>query len=134
MPWLREKIRDNPITEEIKALQRGGGEGWQGSADDVTDDVIRQSVEDAGAKATSPAENLAIQGEREFGIPLTQGQRTLDDAALSAEERARVGMQGEGAQRVMRGFETGEQIPAINAARETVESSIGGQQGAALLW
>ena len=81
MPWLREKIRDNPITEEIRKLYKEAAVKAGGTADDVTDDVIRQSVEDA-TKATSPTENLAVQGEREFAIPLTQGQRTLDDAGI----------------------------------------------------
>jgi hypothetical protein len=126
MPWLRERIRDNPITEEIRKLYRDVAVKAGGSADDITDDVIRASVEDA-AKATAPAESLAIQGEKEFAIPLTQGQRSLDDAALSTEERARVGMRGEGAQRVMRGFEQEQQIPAINRARESIETQIGGQ-------
>ena len=129
IPGLREKVRTAGITEDVRNLYRETAVKLGFNVDDVTDDVIRSSVEDAG-RAVSPGEGLALQGEKEFGIPLTQGQRSLDDAALSVEDRARSGLSGESSQRVIRGFEEQQQIPAVNQAKEAVEAQIGGQEGA----
>ena len=125
MPGLRARVKNSPITEEIRGLYRDAAAKFGLNADDVTDGIIRQSVDDAG-RAASPTEALAIQGEREFGIPLTRGQRSLDDTALSFEDRARVGMQGDGAQKTMRDFEQIKQAPKISAAREALEGQLGG--------
>ena len=125
IPFLRQKIQQSGITDDIRRIYQQTAVKLGMSADDVTDDVIRNSV--AGTtQAITPEQGLALSGEREFGIPLTRGQRSLDDAQLSFEDRARVGLKGESAQRVMRGFEDETQVPAINAARERIESTIGG--------
>lgn len=129
IPGLREKIKSAGITEEVRNLYRETAVKLGFKPEDITDDIIRSSVDDV-SKAVTPTESLAIQGEKEFAIPLTQGQRSLSDAALSAEDRARSGVSGESAQRVIRGFEEQQQIPAVNQAREAVESQIGGQEGA----
>lgn len=129
IPGLREKIRAAGITEDVRKVYRETATRLGFDPAEITDDVIRSSVEDV-SKSVSPSEALALQGEREFKIPLTQGQRSLSDAALSAEDRARSGLSGESAQRVIRGFEEQQQVPAINQARETIETQIGGQDGA----
>ena len=95
------------------------------NAEDVTDNVIEGVLKQAN-EAVSPEQAFAIQGEREFRIPLLSGQRSLDDAQLSAEDAMRSGARGEGAQRVVRGFEKEQQIPAINDARDRLSNKIGG--------
>lgn len=125
IPMLRQKIAQSGITDDIRRIYQQTAVKLGMSADDVTDDVIRNSV--AGTtQAVTPEQGLAIAGEREFGIPLTKGQRSLDDAQLSFEDRARVGLKGEQSQRVMRGFEDETQVPAINAAKERIETTLGG--------
>ena len=89
----------------------------------LTDDVIRNLISEARSSVT-PEQALAISGEREFGIPLTSGQRSLGDKAVSFEDRARAGGLGEGAQRVMRDFEREVQLPAVNAAVQRVGDTV----------
>jgi hypothetical protein len=125
IPALRQKIKETGITDEIRDIYQKTAVRLGMSADDITDDVIRESTRNATG-AVTPETGLALRGEKEFAVPLTQGQRSLDDAALSFEDRARVGLSGESAQRVMRGFEDEIQKPAVIAAKEGIESTIGG--------
>ena len=122
-PLLRERIKQTGITDQIRNEVKQIAVKLGLSSDDITDDVIRQVVSQTD-EAVSPEQAFATQGEKEFGIPLTKGQRSLDDAALSFEDRARSGLQGEGAQRVVRGFERKQQFPAISKARQQVESTL----------
>lgn len=125
IPALRQKIAQSGITDEVRNSVRETAIKLGFNADDVTDDVIRQVTAQAD-DAVNP-QSFALQGEREFRVPLTAAQRTMDDAALSFEDAARAGSRGEKAQRIMRGFETEKQIPAINrAANEVTERVVGG--------
>lgn len=71
-----------------------------------------------------PRDALAVHGEREFGIPLTEGQRTLSDRALSFEDRARSGALGDKSQNIMRKFETEQQLPALGQAKDDLVNQI----------
>ena len=93
------------------------------SADDATDDVIRE-ISRLSDDAVKPEQAMALQGEKEFGIPLTKGQRSLDDAALSFEDRSRAGMLGDKPQGIIRGFEQDVQSPAIDKAKNKVVDMI----------
>ena len=124
IPVLRARIQRTGITDEIRTVVKNATVRLGMNADDVTDDVIEGLVAETRA-AAAPDEMLALQGEREFGIPLTSGQRSLDDAALSFEDSARAGIRGEAPQRILRGFEQ-EQNTAIAGAKEQVESTISG--------
>lgn len=82
---------------------------------DTSDKAVDQVVSRIRASVT-PRNVAATAGELEFDIPLTQGQRTGVDSALSFEDSARAGSLGEAPQRIMRGFETESQLPAIDRA------------------
>jgi len=124
-PALRRQITESGITDKVRATFRDAAVKSGLSPDDVNDEMIKGMLRQAD-EAVSTDKALALQGEAEFGIPLTKGQRSLDDAQLSTEDAMRAGSRGEGAQRVVRGFETEQQIPAINAAKDQVSSQIGG--------
>jgi len=128
MPFLLEKIKSIGITDEIRKIFIKAGQQAGLKADDITDDVILQASQQA-QQSTRPSQQLAIAGEREFDIPLTSGQRSLDDAALSTEDRLRSGIMGEKSQRTMRDFETEEQIPAIDRAAQQVKTQLGEVDG-----
>jgi len=128
LPILRQQISNNGITDKIRTEFKEAAADVGLNADDITDDVIVQALKQA-QQSTRPSQQLAIAGEREFDIPLTSGQRSLDDAALSTEDRLRSGIMGEKSQRTMRDFETEEQIPAIDRAAQQVKTQLGEVDG-----
>lgn len=115
---------DVQMTDDVRAVVREEAIKLGFEPDSLTDDVVDQLVSEIRLSA-KPSEAMAVTGEREFGIPLTAGQRSMDDAALSFEDRARSGAMGSRAQRPIREFETQEQNPAINRAVDDVQSRIG---------
>lgn len=115
---------DVQMTDDVRAVVREEAIKLGFEPDSLTDDVVDQLVAEIRLSA-KPSEAMAVTGEREFGIPLTSGQRSMDDAALSFEDRARSGAMGSRAQRPIREFETQEQNPAINRAVDDVQSRIG---------
>jgi hypothetical protein len=115
----------NPADEELlrEAAQRLGL-----NVDDMSDELIKQAQRQAST-AVAPETRLALQGEQEFGIPLTAGQRMGPQAGaaqLSLEERLRTGLAGEKAQQTMLEFAgpEGAQTEAINRAREELVSRL----------
>lgn len=118
--------QDVEVTDETVQLVREESIKLGIDPADLTDDAIAQVVRDA-RRAVTPEEGAALQGEAEFGIPLTQGQRTLDDAALSFEDGARSGRMGDDAQRIVRGFED-EQQTAVQRAVDSVRTELGGSR------
>lgn len=124
-PALRKQIAQTGITDEIRTIVRDTAVRLGLNADDITDDVIEGVLRQAD-ESVSPQQSFATQGEREFGVPLTAGQRSLDDAQLSAEDAMRAGARGESAQRIVRGFEQEQQVPAINRARDQLANDVGG--------
>lgn len=126
IPVLREQVKSHGVTEDVRKTITEHAVKLGMKPEDVTDDVITSFLQRADS-AVTPDEALALAGEREFGIPLTAAQRSLDDAALSAEDRLRAGTSSEKAQRVIRGFEKDQQMPAINQARQNIEQSLGGE-------
>lgn len=128
LPFLRQQISNNGITDKIRTEFKEAAADVGLNADDITDDVIVQALKQA-QQSTRPSQQLAIASEREFDIPLTSGQRSLDDAALSTEDRLRSGIMGEKSQRTMRDFETEVQVPAIDRAAQQIKTQLGGVDG-----
>lgn len=124
LPVLRQKFNQLGVTDEIRDVVKKTAIRLGMKADDITDDVIEGILKQTKA-STDIKTAVASQGEREFGIPLTKGQRSLDQPQLSFEDRARAGIQGEKAQRVMLGFEKEQQLPAIQTAQASIQSKIG---------
>lgn len=127
-PALRQKIKDSGITRTIREqfVKVAISAGYQ--ADDVTDDMIRSAINTTDQPITT-TEQLAIQGEREFGIPLTKGQRSLNQQQLSVEDSLTVGSRGGSGQEKMLNFKNGQQIPAVNRARDAVDDMAGNVPG-----
>lgn len=96
-----------------------------GIGDELSDSVVDSMLSQVRG-SIDPKNIPALAGEMEFGIPLTKGQRSMSDAQLSFEDSARVGTMGEKPQVVMRNFEEGEQIPAVNRALDAQRSALGG--------
>ncbi len=129
LPVLRAKWRllrrgGQGIDDEIRSTVKEHAVKLGLNADDITDDVIDDILKQVD-EATSLDDALLSQGEREFGIGLTKGQRSLDQPQLSFEDRARAGIQGDKAQRIMTGFEA-EQQQAAQAARTGIETRLAG--------
>ncbi|MGH1374502.1 MAG: hypothetical protein ACRBBW_20870 [Cellvibrionaceae bacterium] len=125
LPWIRQKAAQSQTFGEIKELLVEAGKKLGIGADEIDDDVIKAVLASTDEKLT-PNEVLAVAGEQEFGIPLTKAQRSLEDSSLSLEDSMRSGMLGDKSQRVMREFESGQQIPAINEAKENLVSKMVG--------
>ncbi len=128
LPFFREQIRNSGITEKIRNEFKQAAVEIGLNADDITDDLIIAATRDA-QQAVKPNQALAIAGESEFDIPITSGQRSLDDAALSAEDRLRSGVRGEQPQRIIRDFERDVQQPAIDRAAQQVKTQLGDVEG-----
>lgn len=88
----------------------------------LTDDALLALAKKAD-DAVNP-QTPALAGEKEFEIPLTLGQRTLDPKQLSFEDAAKVGTRGDKALNTMTTFREQKQGPAIIAAREMVEDKL----------
>lgn len=132
LPAIRQKITSgSAIPDEIRIEFRAAAEKAGMSADDVTDDLIRESLARADDRPMTTTEMLGQQGEAEFGVPLTRGQRSLDPAQLSFEDSARVGMRGNKAQRTLLNFQDDVQRPAVDAAKDALEESVGPLDGRA---
>jgi hypothetical protein len=127
IPGFIERVKFNGVTDEVRTIVHNQAIKLGLNPSDISDDVIEGFARQADA-ATNPQQGMAVQGEREFGIKLTAAQRSLDDAALSAEDRLRSGMGGDNAQRVVRTFEKEDQLPAIDRARNTIAQNLGGPQ------
>jgi hypothetical protein len=124
LPWLYSKIKatKGQVTDDIRQAVRRTVASIGGNADDVTDDMILD-IAMATREGASPAEAVAVAGEREFDVPLKAGQRTLDDAQLSFEEASRTGTRGEAAQRISRSFEEKQQ-QKIGAAQGRISQQV----------
>lgn len=114
----------NAINATDEALLRQEAQKQGLSVDDLSNEIIAQAQKQASS-AVSPETKLALQGEKEFGIPLTAGQRmgpTAGAAQLSLEERLKTGVSGEKAQQIMLAMvgPEGEQTKAIDTAREAL--------------
>lgn len=126
IPLLREKVSSSGVTKKLRE-QIDGLLTKQGlNPADVTDDMVTQILQETGGSAKAK-EVVARAGEKEFGIPLTDAQRTLDDKSLSFEDSARAGGLGDSPQKTMRDFEKNEQVPAINKARDKIVEEMTGE-------
>lgn len=128
LPILQQQIKDAGINDKVRKEFRAAAVEIGLKPDDVTDEVIKSVTREA-QQVIKPSQQLAIAGEREFNIPLTSAQRSLDDAALSAEDRMRAGIRGEKPQRTLRDFERDVQQPAIDKAAQQVTDRLGGIEG-----
>ena len=127
VPGFRQIIRESGITSEIRQTVRETAVKLGFKPEDVTDDFIRSVLVDA-EQAVTPEEALAIAGEREFNIPLTAAERSLDQPALSAEDAFRSGARGQAAQRQMLDFEKTKQRPSVDEAVSRLQAEMGGSQ------
>lgn len=126
LPMVKERIRTQGLTKELRSELEQVARRLGISLKDYSDDALRKIANEID-DSVAPAQRLAIADELEFDIPLTRGQRSLDDAQLSFEDRARAGMFGDRSQRTMRQFELGQQEPAIQAAKQRIAGEMGGE-------
>lgn len=124
IPWLRARYQDLGIDDKIRRVFKTAAVRAGYKADDVTDDMINRSISAVDQPAT-PEEAMGLQGEREFGIRLTQGQRTGSQQQLSFEDSARSGALGHKPQRTMLEFERETQFPAVKQAVSDLDTRIG---------
>lgn len=118
-------VKGKPVPAEVREQVKIAFGEVGVNADDITDDMIVRIFDDINS-ATDPDAALATALEREFKIPLTKGQRSMNQGQLGFEDRARAGAFGDKAQDVMLNFEDTKQIPAINQAVQEVGEQIGG--------
>lgn len=124
IPALRQTLKQYGVTNQIREEAKKIAVDLGIDPSTITDDVLRQFADDA-AKGVDQKGAAALVGEREFGIPLTSGQRSLSDKALSFEDAARSGLKGDKAQSVVRGFEQTKQLPAVNSAAAKIQQDLG---------
>lgn len=127
VPMFRKQIEQGGITPSVRrAFQQAAIKAGK-NPDEVTDDIIRAFVDQA-EDARKPGQQIArTEGEREFGIHLTKGQRSGDQAQLALEDRLRAGGPGrDKAQRIMLDFESQQAKETAEAARR-IQSRLGGQ-------
>lgn len=127
LPMVKERIQASGLTKELRSELEQVARRLGISLKDYSDDALRKIANEID-DSVAPAQRLAIADELEFDIPLTRGQRSLDDAQLSFEDRARAGMLGDRAQRAMRTFELGQQEPGIQAAKQLIQGDMGGAE------
>jgi len=93
-PVMRESVKTagGKITDKVRETFKQEAVAAGKNADDVTDDVIRQTLFPEGA---------GLEGEKEFGIQLTKGQRSGSQKQLRLEDDLRAGRSTEKAQNTL---------------------------------
>jgi hypothetical protein len=128
IPWLKKQMSSSKgqITSEMREAFQAAAVDAGYALDDVTDDLIMKALNSTEAP-TTPIEKLAVQGEQEFGIPLTRGQRTGDVEQLGFEDAAQF-MGDSAAGKKMTAFQI-EQQQAAGKAQGVVEQTVGPDVG-----
>lgn len=113
---LRKVINTQGVTDELRNEIKSTAFRMGINPDDVTDDFIRGFAE-------TPDARLPV--EREFGVSLTKGGRSLDPQQLNLEDSMRAGSRG---QRAQTAFLQKEQQLLGNArqAADNLSAQIGG--------
>lgn len=93
-------------------------------ADEITDDYIRQAAKLADDAYSPNAAATAL--ENEFDIPLTNAERSGNQAALSAEDSIRAGLRGSRAQDIFLSQEANRTQQITNAAGKLQDEIAGG--------
>lgn len=122
IPALKVRIKKSGITDSVRALFKKAAIESGQNADEVTDDVIRSFI-DSTEEAVTPKQIPAMQGEKEFGISLTKGQRTGSQPQLSFEDTARSGVFGDKPQKLILGKEA-TQAEQARAAKDVIQSKV----------
>ena len=91
--------------------------------DEVTDDIIREVL--AVRAGGSASENVGAALEREFGVRMTKGQRSLDEPQIRLEDEMRQGARGKTAETTMTEFEK-RQYKEVQDAADRVAGQYGG--------
>lgn len=122
VPFLRKSIDKSGITEDVRQTFRQVMIDAGRDPGEITDDVIKSFLDSTEEAATltrtgkpNPSASAARQGEKEFGINLTEGQRTGNQKQLSFEDSARSGMFGDKAQQRMLAKEAEQSQQAVDA-------------------
>lgn len=122
IPFFRQQINIQGITEEVrKTFKQAAIEIGEDPAK-VTDELINSFLEST-KQATNPSELVAIQGEKEFGIDLFEGQRSGNQKQLNFEDQARVGNFGGKAQEEVLKKEASQSAQA-NDAKIQIQNEI----------
>lgn len=86
VPLLRQQLaRTGQVTDEMRQTVRSQAVELGIDPEAITDDVVEQLARAADDAAT-PGQTGAVQGEREFGIDLSRGQREGTQSALRKED------------------------------------------------
>lgn len=102
------------ITDSMREAFRKEAVSLGLSPDEVTDDVIANVVQQTGRSGT-PREQAGAALEREFDIPMTRGERSLDSAQLFEEDMIRQGVRGDKGQAALEGFQATQRDQATTA-------------------
>lgn len=122
-PLLKRSIQRDGITDEVRETFRRTAVEVGRNPDEITDEVIQSFIRSAN-ESVDPKTAATLQGEREFGIGLTEGQRTGNQKKLSFEDSARAGIKGEKAQNIMLANEA-KQNKQIVSAKNSIQERIG---------
>lgn len=122
VPIFRQRMQSEGVTEGMRdaVKEEANRIGLDPSA--VTDEFIESFLRDT-EQAVNP-QAAALRGEEEFGIGLTEGQRTGSQKQIRFENRARAGDFGEKAQNFILKKEA-EQQQQARAATQQVQGRFG---------
>jgi len=109
------------ITDEVRQTFRVAAQEAGINPQEITDDFIVQMLRQDEV-GSSPAELLAQQGVDEFNIPLTRGERTLDQNQLRSEATMRVGQDDKPRQAIQQFDEN--RANAVEAATDRVRQNM----------
>jgi len=114
LPFLQDKTKKTGIDDNVRAMFRGAAKDLGRNPDEITDDVIRSFINKTD-EAVNPQQAAKLQGEDEFGVHLTKGQRSGIQKDLSFEDSARSGVFGGKAQQTVLDKESLQAKQALDA-------------------
>jgi len=123
---LRRTVSRDGVTGEVREAFRNMAKENGINPSEISDGVIVSFLKSSG-KSAKPNPNAAIQGEKEFGINLTKGQRSQNQKQLSFEDSARAGSFGGKPQEILLSKEA-QTNKEILTAKNTVQESIAGEK------
>lgn len=118
---LRGRVMPERITDGVRQQFKKYAVEMGFQPDEVSDDMIRQVL--SRSQGGTPEERIGQALESEFDVPLTRGQRSLDQPQLRTEDEMTQGIRGAGAERRMRAFGD-EQREAVERAGARLESEL----------
>jgi hypothetical protein len=114
LPHIRRSIASGNISNEVRRRFAEEAQRFGIPEEQVTDDLIRQWADRIDDRTGL---------EREFGVTLTRGQRSGDQALLSQEDNFRAGLKGDKAQTAFLGEEA-KQLQNLNNAAGQLQDDI----------